>query len=93
MFVSGFTFIKNGTILGYPYIESIKSLLMVCDEVIVAVGCSEDDTLEQISLINDDKLKIIQTTWNDNMVGMGYTYAQQKMIAQFNCIGDWAFYL
>jgi hypothetical protein len=27
------------------------------------------------------------------MQDRGYTYAQQKMIAQFNCNGDWAFYL
>jgi hypothetical protein len=27
------------------------------------------------------------------MQDRGYVYAQQKMIAQFNCSGDWAFYL
>jgi hypothetical protein len=27
------------------------------------------------------------------MSDRGYVYAQQKMIAQFNCTGDWAFYL
>jgi glycosyltransferase involved in cell wall biosynthesis len=91
--VSGFTFLRNGTILGYPYVESLKSLLAVCDEVIVALGNSDDDTLEQVQAINDPKLKIIQTTWNENMQDRGYTYAQQKMIAQFNCSGDWAFYL
>lgn len=93
MKVSGFTFLRNGTILGYPYVESLKSLLAVCDEVVVAVGDSDDDTFEQVQAINDPRLKIIQTTWNENMQDRGYTYAQQKMIAQFNCTGDWAFYL
>lgn len=93
MKVSGFTFVRNGTILGYPYIESIKSLLSLCDEVVVAVGNSDDDTLEQITAINDPKLKIIPTIWNESMADRGYVYAQQKMIAQFNCTGDWAFYL
>lgn len=93
MKVSGFTFVRNGTILGYPYIESIKSLLMLCDEVIVAVGNSDDDTLDKIRSIADPKLRIIPTTWNESMADRGYTYAQQKMIAQFNCTGDWAFYL
>ena len=93
MIVSGFTFVRNGTLLGYPYIESIKSLLMVCDEVIVSVGKSDDDTLAKIIAIDDAKLRIIQTTWNESMTDRGYTYAQQKMIAQFNCTGDWAFYL
>ena len=93
MKISGFTFIKNGTILGYPYIESIKSLLMLCDEVIVAIGLSDDDTLQQIRAINDSKLRIIETIWNEGMTDRGYVYAQQKMIAQFNCSGDWVFYL
>lgn len=93
MKVSGFTFLRNGTILGYPYIESLKSLLAVCDEVIVALGNSDDDTLAQVQALNDPKLRIIQTMWNENMQDRGYTYAQQKMIAQFNCTGDWAFYL
>lgn len=93
MKVSGFTFLRNGTILGYPYVESLKSLLAVCDEVVAAIGASDDDTLEQVRAINDPRLKIIETTWNENMQDRGYTYAQQKMIAQFNCTGDWAFYL
>jgi glycosyltransferase involved in cell wall biosynthesis len=93
MKVSGFSFIRNGSILGYPYIESICSLLQVCDEVIIAVGVSDDDTLARIQAIKNDKLRIVETTWNESMVDRGYTYAQQKMIAQFNCTGDWAFYL
>jgi glycosyltransferase involved in cell wall biosynthesis len=93
MKVSGFTFVRNGELLGYPFIESIKSLLAVCDEVIVAVGESEDDTLNKIKQINDSKLRIIETKWNEGMADRGYVYAQQKMIAQFNCSGDWAFYL
>jgi len=38
MKVSGFTFIRNGTLLGYPYVESILSILPLCDEFTVAVG-------------------------------------------------------
>ena len=44
MKISGFTFIRNGTILGYPFIESINSILPICDEFIIAVGPSEDST-------------------------------------------------
>lgn len=93
MKVSGFTFLRNGTMLGYPYVESLKSLLMVCDEVVVAIGQSEDDTLERVRAINDPRIRIIETVWNEGMAQRGYVYAQQKMIAQFNCTGDWAFYL
>ena len=93
MKVSGFTFIRNGTLLGYPFVESILSALPICDEFIVAVGDSEDDTLSRIQAINSDKIKIIPTQWNEKMQDRGFVYAQQKMIAQYNCTGDWAFYL
>jgi len=93
MKVSGFTFIRNGTLLGYPYIESIRSILPIVDEFIVNIGPSEDDTLERVRRINDPKVKIIQSTWNESMHDRGYVYGQQKMIAHFNCTGDWAFYL
>ena len=93
MKVSGFTFIRNGTVLGYPFIESINSILPICDEFIIAVGPSKDDTLARLRNINSKKIKIIQTQWNENMKDRGFVYAQQKMIAQFNCSGDWAFYL
>lgn len=93
MKVSGFTFLKNASLLGYPFIESIRSALPICDEFIVAVGESDDDTLAQIRAIKDCKLRVIETQWNEKMIDRGYVYAQQKMIANFNCTGDWAFYL
>ena len=93
MKVSAFTFIKNGQILGYPFVHSIKSILPIVDEFVVNVGNSEDNTLEEIKAINSPKIRIINSYWNDNMVDRGYVYGQQKMIAQFNCTGDWAFYI
>jgi glycosyltransferase involved in cell wall biosynthesis len=93
MKVSGFTFIRNGTLLGYPYIESIRSVLPICDEFVVAVGASDDNTLQRIRAIGSDKIRILECQWNEKMQDRGYVYAQQKMIAQFNCSGDWAFYL
>ena len=93
MRVSAFTFIKNGSILGYPFVESIKSILEIVDEFVINVGKSEDDTLKKIKSINSPKIKILESEWNENMSNRGYVYGQQKMIAQFNCTGDWAFYI
>ena len=90
MRVSGFTFIRNGTMLGYPFVESIVSALPLCDEFVVAVGLSEDDTLTRVQAIADPKIRILSTRWNEQMTAKGFVYAQQKMIAQFNCTGDWA---
>jgi len=91
--VSGFTFLRNAHILGYPFIESIKSVLPLCDEFIVNIGDSEDDTLEMVKSIGSPKIRIIQSQWNEKMKIKGYVYGQQKNIAHFNCTGDWAIYL
>jgi hypothetical protein len=93
MKVSAFTFIKNGQILGYPFIQSIKSVLSIVDEFVINVGESSDDTLEDIRSIRSPKIRIIESKWNQGMQDRGYIYGQQKMIAQFNCTGDWAFYI
>ena len=93
MTISAFTFIKNGELLGYPFVESIKSLLPIVDEFVVNIGESEDNTLKILQNLNDPKIRIIKSKWNENMKDRGYVYGQQKMIAQFNCTGDWAFYL
>ena len=93
MKVSAFTFIKNGQILGYPFLQSIQSVLPIVEEFVVNVGESEDDTLALIKSIPSSKIRIIQSQWNDSMQDRGYVYGQQKMIAQYNCTGDWAFYI
>ncbi len=91
--ISGFTFIRNGVELGFPFEASIRSLLPLVDEFVIAVGRSHDDSLERVRALNDPKIKIIETVWNERMSERGFVYAQQKMIAQFACTGDWAFYL
>ena len=93
MKVSGFTFIKNGQILGYPFVQSIKSILSIVDEFVINVGESDDDTLALVESISSPKIRIIQSKWNQCMQDRGYVYGQQKMISQFNCTGDWAFYI
>lgn len=93
MKISAFTFVKNGQLLGYPFVQSIQSVLPLVDEFVINVGEGEDDTLAIIQAIKSDKIRIIESKWNDKMRARGYVYGQQKMIAQFNCTGDWAFYL
>jgi glycosyltransferase involved in cell wall biosynthesis len=91
--ISGFTFIRNGVELGFPFEASIRSLLPLVDEFVVVVGKSNDDTLDRIHAIESPKIRVIETIWNERMADRGFVYAQQKMIAQFACTGDWAFYL
>ena len=93
MKVSGFTFLKNGQMLGYPFVQSIQSILPIVDEFVVALGPCDDNTEAMLLSMNEPKLKIVRTQWNNKMKDRGYVYGQQKMIAQFNCTGDWVFYL
>ena len=49
--LSGFTIVRNASKLDFPIEASIRSILPVCDEVVVNVGRSEDDTLELVRSI------------------------------------------
>ena len=93
MKVSGFSIVRNGVKFDYPFIESIKSILPICDEFIIAVGNSEDGTLDRIRAINDPKVKIIDTVWDDKLRTGGTILAQQTDIALANITGDWGIYL
>ncbi|HEY5615046.1 MAG TPA: glycosyltransferase family 2 protein, partial [Bacteroidota bacterium] len=61
MKVSGFSFVRNAVKYDYPFEESIRSILPLCDEFVIAVGASEDDTLERVRAIDPTKIKIIET--------------------------------
>jgi hypothetical protein len=97
MKVSGFTFLRNGQKLGYPFVESIRSILPIVDEFVIALGPCADDTEKMLREIGDPKIRIIPTQWNERIQPgysvKGFVYGQQKSIALFNCTGDWAFYL
>lgn len=90
MKISGFSFIRNGLEYGYLFLESIQSILPICDEFIVAVGNSFDGTRDAIVKLNSSKIKIIDTVWDENMRKNGKIFAQQTNIALNNIQGDWA---
>jgi hypothetical protein len=62
--VSGFTIVRNAIKLDFPVEPSLRSILPICDEVVVNVGHSEDETLELVRSINDPKIRIIETEWD-----------------------------
>lgn len=93
MKISGFSFVRNGISLYYPVIEAIKSILPIVDEFIISVGKGTDDTREQIQKINDPKVKIIDTVWEEKYFKKGIINSIQTDIAMKECSGDWLFYL
>ncbi len=94
MKVSGFTVIRNAIKYDYPIVEAIQSILPLCDEVLVAVGNSDDNTLELIKNI-DPKIRIIETIWDDSLREGGRVLAVEtdKAFAAISKDSDWAFYI
>ena len=95
MKVSGFTFVRNATKYDYPIVEAIQSILPLCDEVVVAVGNSDDGTLELINNIPSSKIKIIETVWDDTLREGGKVLAVEtdKAFGAISSDADWAFYI
>lgn len=95
MKVAGFTFIRNAVKNDYSIVEAITSILPICDEFIVAVGKSEDSTLELIQSIQSPKIKIVETIWDDTQREGGKTFALEtdKALVAVSKEVDWAFYI
>jgi hypothetical protein len=95
MKVCGFTIVRNAIKYGYPVVESIKSILPVCDKMVVAVGNSDDKTLDLIKSINDRKITVIETVWDDNLRGGGRVLAIEtnKAMDAIPDDYDWCFYI
>ena len=95
MKVCGFTIVRNVIKYGYPAVESIKSILPVCDKMIVAVGKSDDETLALIKSIDDGKIEIIETVWDDTLREGGRVLAVEtnKALDAITDDFDWCFYI
>ena len=95
MFVSGFTIARNVIKYDYPIKEAILSILPIVDEMIVLVGNSEDDTENYIRSIDNPKIKIFNSVWDDKLREGGRVLADEtnKAFAKINPKADWAFYI
>jgi hypothetical protein len=97
MKVSGFTFIRNATKFDYPVVEAIKSILPICDNFVVAVGNSDDNTLDLIQNIDKQKIRIIETIWDDSLEmkkgGKVFASETDKAFHAITMESDWAFYI
>ncbi len=95
MKVSGFTIIRNALQYDFPVVESIQSILPLCDEVIVSVGNSEDTTLELIKGIGSPKIKIVESVWDDTIAKGGLLLAKEtnKAFDKISPESDWVIYI
>lgn len=93
MKIGGFSYVRNGFEYGVPFIESILSVLPICDEFIIAIGDSTDGTRQAVENIASNKIKIIDTVWDMNQRYGGRVFAQQANIALDAVNADWAFHI
>src|SRR5882724_3403254 len=93
MKISGFTFVRDGLRLGYPFIASIRSLLLLCDEIIVNVPRSTDATLKAVQEIADPKIRIIESDWDEKEKIGDPVMRRHTDLALEQCSGDWCVYI
>ncbi|MCD6565773.1 MAG: hypothetical protein J7K53_07490 [Bacteroidales bacterium] len=95
MKVCGFGFVRNAVKYSFPVVESVKSILPVCDKFIISVGESEDNTLDLVQTIYSDKLKIIHSVWDDRLRKGGEVLAIEtnKVFDAIPEEYDWVFYM
>jgi hypothetical protein len=91
--ISGFSFIRNGLALGYPFVPAIRSLLPLCDEIIVNVPRSTDDTLGAVRAIGDPKIRILSSDWDDAEKIGDPVMRRHTDLALEQCTGDWCVYI
>jgi glycosyltransferase involved in cell wall biosynthesis len=92
--VSGFSFIRNAIRFDYPIREALLSVLPLVDELVVAVGKSDDGTLDLVSKLAPGKIRILETEWDDTLREGGRVLALETQKA-YNAIegGNWAIYI
>jgi hypothetical protein len=89
--VSGFTIVRNAIKLDFPVEASIRSILPICDEVIVNVGRSEDETLDLVRSISDPKIRILETEWDMDRRNTVLGYETHR--AMRACAHPWGVYI
>lgn len=95
MKVCGFTIVKNAVRFDYPAVEAIRSILPVCDRMVVAVGDSDDGTRDLIASIGDPKIEILDTVWDPALKEGGRVLAAEtnKALDAIPHDYDWCFYI
>jgi len=93
MKVSAFTICRHAVKFDYPIVEVIKSGLPLVEEFVVNVGQSDDGTLELIRSVGSEKIRIVESFWDDSLKKDGLLFSIETNKALACCTGDWALYL
>ncbi|HEX8909097.1 MAG TPA: glycosyltransferase [Anaeromyxobacteraceae bacterium] len=93
MRVSGFTFVRDAVRLGYPILPAVRSILPLVDELVVNVGASPDGTLDLVRSLDDPRLVVLESRWDEGQLERGQVLAHQTDLALGRCTGDVCLYV
>ena len=89
--LSAFTLVRNAVKLNFPVVATIFSVLGVCDEVVVNVGKSDDETREIVAGIGDARVRMIECEWDLSRGDDALACETQR--AMDACHGSWGIYI
>ncbi|PYO43058.1 MAG: glycosyl transferase [Gemmatimonadetes bacterium] len=89
--ISGFTIVRNAVRLDYPIVPAIRSILDVCDEVVVNVGRSDDDTRDLVAGVGDPRVRILESEWDFSRGSGVLAFETNRALAA--CRGSWGLYI
>ena len=93
MKISGISLAYQAVANGYPVVESLSSMLSICDEVVVNTGRSDDGTREAVLGIGSPKIKLVTEPWDTDFRRKGLLLSRETNRAIARCAGDWIIYL
>jgi len=89
--ISGFTIVRNAVTLDYPIVPAIRSILELCDEVVVNVGASDDGTRDVVAGLGDPRVRILDSVWDFSRGGGTLAFETNRAMAA--CRGAWGVYI
>ena len=89
--ISGFTIVRNAVRLDYPIVPAIRSILDICDEVVVNIGQSDDGTREVVAGLDDPRVQILDTVWDFSRGSGALAHETNRVMAA--CRGAWGVYI
>ena len=91
--LSGFSIAKNAGIYDYPIETALESILPMCDDVVVNVGRSDDDTLQRVLSMDDPRIRVIESEWPPDEGSRTLLLSAETNRALEACANDWALYI
>jgi hypothetical protein len=89
--ISGFSIVRDAVRLDFPIVPALRSLLPICDEIVVNVGRSDDETLDLVRSVDDPRVRVLETDWD--LSRGGSVLRDETLRAMRACRHPWGMYI